>query len=110
MKGWAAISRGESTLLLAPTGSGKTLAAFLWCLNRLMFDPAPPPKERCRVVYVSPLKALAVDVERNLRAPIIGISNQAALRAESSLITPPNILVRTGDTPAAERARFLRDP
>jgi ATP-dependent helicase Lhr and Lhr-like helicase len=110
VKGWAAISGGQSTLLLAPTGSGKTLAAFLWCLNRLMFDPAPPPKERCRVVYVSPLKALAVDVERNLRAPIAGISNQAALRGESDRILIPNVLVRTGDTPAAERARFLRDP
>ena len=66
-KGWAPIARGESTLLLAPTGSGKTLAAFLWCLNRLMFEPEPSPKARCRVVYVSPLKALAVDVERNLR-------------------------------------------
>ena len=54
-KGWAPIARGESTLLLAPTGSGKTLAAFLWCLNRLMFEPEPPPKRRCRVVYGSPL-------------------------------------------------------
>ncbi len=111
VKGWAAISGGESALLLAPTGSGKTLAAFLWCLNRLMFDPAPAPKERCRVLYVSPLKALAVDVERNLRAPIAGISNQAALRGDSaSSIVIPNVLVRTGDTPASERARFQRDP
>src|SRR5262245_36098104 len=104
VKGWAAIARGESTLLLAPTGSGKTLAAFLWCLNRLMFDPAPPAKERCRVLYVSPLKALAVDVERNLRAPIAGISNQAARRGEADRALIPNILVRTGDTPAKERA------
>src|SRR5919198_5734715 len=75
--GWPAIARGESTLILAPTGSGKTLAAFLWCLNRLLFEPPPPPKERCRVLYISPLKALAVDVERNLRAPLAGIANLA---------------------------------
>ena len=64
--------------ILAPTGSGKTLAAFLWCLNRLMFAPAPPRPERCRVLYVSPLKALAVDVERNLRAPLDGIAGRRA--------------------------------
>ena len=75
--GWPAIARGESTLILAPTGSGKTLAAFLWCLNRLMFEPAPPRPSRCRVLYVSPLKALAVDVERNLRAPLAGIADVA---------------------------------
>ena len=78
--GWPAIARGESTLILAPTGSGKTLTAFLWCLNRLMFEPAPPTQERCRVLYVSPLKALAVDVERNLRAPLAGIANVARAR------------------------------
>src|SRR5574340_1306137 len=70
--GWPPIHRGESTLLLAPTGSGKTLAAFLSCIDRLMFSPEPPRKARLRVVYVSPLKALAVDVERNLRAPLAG--------------------------------------
>ena len=75
--GWPAIARGRSTLILAPTGSGKTLAAFLWCLNRLMFEPPPPRKERCRVLYISPLKALAVDVERNLQAPLAGIANVA---------------------------------
>src|SRR6188508_2927588 len=75
--GWPAIARGESTLILAPTGSGKTLTAFLWCLNRLMFEPVPPPRQRCRVLYVSPLKALAVDIERNLRAPLVGIGNVA---------------------------------
>ena len=75
--GWPAIAGGESTLILAPTGSGKTLAAFLWCLNRLMFTPAPPKASRCRVLYISPLKALAVDVERNLRAPLAGIANVA---------------------------------
>jgi ATP-dependent Lhr-like helicase len=101
------IARGASTLILAPTGSGKTLAAFLWCLNRLMFAPAPPRKERCRVLYISPLKALAVDVERNLRAPLAGIANVA--RAQGLAVTLPEITIRTGDTPPAERARFLRE-
>ena len=105
--GWPAIARGESTLILAPTGSGKTLAAFLWCLNRLMFEPAPTRKERCRVLYISPLKALAVDVERNLRAPLTGIANVAARMGVT--VTMPEIAIRTGDTPAQERARFLRD-
>ena len=104
--GWPAIARGESTLILAPTGSGKTLAAFLWCLNRLMFEPAPPPKERCRVLYISPLKALAVDVERNLRAPLAGIANIA--EAQGIPVTMPQIAIRTGDTPPQERAKFLR--
>jgi ATP-dependent Lhr-like helicase len=107
-RGWAAIAKAESTLLLAPTGSGKTLAAFLWCIDRLMFTPEPPPKQRCRVLYVSPLKALAVDVERNLRAPIAGIANAAARRGDTFRI--PAALVRTGDTPSTERARFLREP
>ena len=105
--GWPAIARGESTLILAPTGSGKTLTAFLWCLDRLMFEPAPPRKERCRVLYVSPLKALAVDVERNLRAPLAGIANIA--HAQGTAVTIPEIMIRTGDTPPQERARFLRD-
>lgn len=69
--GWAALAGGRSALLLAPTGSGKTLAAFLSALDRLMFEPAAEPG--VRLLYVSPLKALGVDVERNLRAPIAGI-------------------------------------
>jgi ATP-dependent Lhr-like helicase len=108
VKGWSAISRGESTLLLAPTGSGKTLAAFLWCLDRLMFQEAPGARQRCRVLYVSPLKALAVDVERNLRVPIAGIAEAAARAGEWCRV--PELLVRTGDTPTSERARFLRQP
>jgi len=107
-RGWPAIARGESTLILAPTGSGKTLAAFLWSLNRLMFEPVPEAQRRCRVLYISPLKALAVDVERNLRAPLAGISNVAAGRGIA--YHAPAIAVRTGDTPAAERARFQRAP
>ncbi len=75
--GWPAIARGQSTLILAPTGSGKTLTAFLWCINRLMFEAVPERNRRCRVLYVSPLKALAVDIERNLRAPLAGIANRA---------------------------------
>jgi ATP-dependent Lhr-like helicase len=106
--GWPAIGAGQSTLILAPTGSGKTLAAFLWCLNRLMFEPEPPTRERCRVLYVSPLKALAIDVERNLRAPLVGISQAAATLG--SPVRLPVIGIRTGDTPAAERARFQRHP
>jgi ATP-dependent Lhr-like helicase len=106
--GWPAIASGASTLVLAPTGSGKTLAAFLWCLNRLMFTPPPPKAARCRVLYISPLKALAVDVERNLRAPLAGIANVA--RAQEVDVTMPAIAIRTGDTPALERSRFLRDP
>jgi ATP-dependent Lhr-like helicase len=105
--GWPAIARGESTLILAPTGSGKTLTAFLWCLNRLLFEPAPPVKERCRVLYISPLKALAVDVERNLRAPLAGIANVA--NAQDVPVTIPQIAIRTGDTPASDRARFQRE-
>jgi ATP-dependent Lhr-like helicase len=106
--GWPAIARGDSTLILAPTGSGKTLTAFLWCLDRLMFSPAPPKARRCRVLYVSPLKALAVDVERNLRAPLAGIAQVADGRGDAYLA--PAIAIRTGDTPQSERARFQREP
>lgn len=107
-RGWPAIARGESTLILAPTGSGKTLTAFLWSLNRLMFEPVPDTIERCRVLYISPLKALAVDVERNLRAPLAGISNKAA--AKGIAFHSPSIAVRTGDTRASERAKFQKSP
>src|SRR6266849_4499714 len=106
--GWPAIANGDWTLILAPTGSGKTLTAFLWCLERLMFAPRPPKERRCRVVYISPLKALAVDVERNLRSPLTGIANLAAARGEA--FVTPLIATRTGDTPSSERARFLREP
>ncbi len=80
--GWAAIASGRHTLIHAPTGSGKTLAAFLWCLDRLATEPRPAPTREhpgaVRVLYVSPLKALTYDIERNLRAPLTGIALAAA--------------------------------
>src|SRR6185312_12690941 len=106
--GWPAITRGESTLILAPTGTGKTLAAFLWCLDRLMLRSTPDHQSGCRVVYISPLKALAVDVERNLRAPLAGIANVAT--RQHVAFRAPEISIRTGDTPQKERARFRRSP
>jgi len=106
--GWPAIANADSTLIFAPTGSGKTLTAFLWALDRLMFAERPPKERRCRVLYISPLKALAVDVERNLRMPLSGIAHLATERGTK--IVMPEITIRTGDTPQAERARFLRDP
>ncbi|HWA93627.1 MAG TPA: DEAD/DEAH box helicase [Terracidiphilus sp.] len=130
-QGWPVIARGESVLITAPTGTGKTLTAFLWCLDRLMLggaskafsesdrsiaDHGPSitrrgtraPRGRTRIVYVSPLKALAVDVERNLRSPLAGIASFA--RKQGIEFHEPSIAVRTGDTPQRERARFLRDP
>jgi len=107
--GWPPIARGESTLLLAPTGSGKTLAAFLCAIDRLLAQEPPREKrDRTRVLYVSPLKALAVDVERNLRAPIAGILEQA--KREGHALRAPTVDVRTGDTPAKDRARMARAP
>ena len=105
-EGWPAIARGDSTLILAPTGTGKTLTAFLWCLDRLLFRTLPTPG--CKVLYISPLKALAVDVERNLRAPLAGIAALAEQRGTP--VTPPTISIRTGDTKPNERARFKRNP
>jgi ATP-dependent Lhr-like helicase len=108
-EGWPAIARGESTLILAPTGTGKTLAAFLSCLDKLMLgDNANQAKPGCRVVYISPLKALAADVERNLRSPLAGIANMAQKANVSVRI--PEISMRTGDTSPKDRARFRRHP
>jgi ATP-dependent helicase Lhr and Lhr-like helicase len=108
VEGWPAIARGESTLILAPTGTGKTLTAFLWCLDKLMLRPSPEQQRGCRVVYVSPLKALAVDVERNLQRPLEGMT--AVARREGVAVRVPEISVRTGDTPQRDRARFRRRP
>ncbi len=107
-EGWPAISRGENTLIFAPTGTGKTLTAFLWCLDRLMLHPPRDQEEACRVIYISPLKALAVDVERNLRSPLVGIANMA--RRQGVAFHQPGISVRTGDTSQKERAQFKRHP
>ncbi|MCO6454268.1 MAG: DEAD/DEAH box helicase, partial [Pirellulaceae bacterium] len=100
---WPSIAAGENTLLLAPTGSGKTLAAFLVAIERIMFgSPAPGVK----ALYISPLKALGVDVERNLRAPIAGV--RAAASRAGAAYHDPAVAVRSGDTPADERLRLAR--
>ena len=93
-QGWPAIARGGNVLIQAPTGSGKTLAAFLYGIDRLN----PSPGHGLRLLYVSPLKALNYDVERNLRSPLAGL--------QSGL----TVGVRTGDTPADERRRMLKTP
>ncbi|MFB7826342.1 Lhr family ATP-dependent helicase [Streptomyces hydrogenans] len=106
---WRAIGAGADVLVVAPTGSGKTLAAFLASLDRLASAPAPAdPKKRCRVLYVSPLKALAVDVERNLRSPLTGIRQESVRLG----LPEPDVRVgiRSGDTPAAERRALATKP
>ncbi len=106
---WEAIAAGRHALVVAPTGSGKTLAAFLWALDRLAAaEPPDDPLARCRVLYVSPLKALAVDVQRNLRSPLTGIG-QAARRLG---LPEPDVTValRSGDTSPQERRQFARRP
>ncbi|HVH62290.1 MAG TPA: DEAD/DEAH box helicase, partial [Candidatus Dormibacteraeota bacterium] len=107
-RGWEQVAAGKHVLMAAPTGSGKTLAAFLWCLDRLASEPMPLEAERCRVLYVSPLKALAHDVDRNLRSPLVGIRRQS----EAQGLAAPDIAVaiRTGDTPADTRRSMERHP
>lgn len=104
---WPPILRGDHTLLVAPTGSGKTLAAFLVGLDRLLHRDADTPPG-VRILYLSPLKALVVDVERNLRAPLIGVQHAAARLGIP--VAPVTVDVRTGDTPPRERARQSRRP
>ncbi|MFE3933734.1 DEAD/DEAH box helicase, partial [Streptomyces goshikiensis] len=106
---WRAIGEGSDVLVVAPTGSGKTLAAFLAALDRLASVPPPAdPRKRCRVLYVSPLKALAVDVERNLRSPLTGIRQESVRLG----LPEPEIRVgiRSGDTPPAERRALSTRP
>jgi ATP-dependent Lhr-like helicase len=106
---WEAITSGSHALVVAPTGSGKTLAAFLWAIDRLATTPPPDdPNHRTRVLYISPLKALGVDVERNLRAPLVGIT-QTARRLGMS---PPDVTVgvRSGDTTSGDRRLLQRTP
>src|ERR1700729_2277976 len=106
---WRAIGKGEDTLVVAPTGSGKTLAAFLWAIDKLAAaSPPADPKRRTRVLYISPLKALAVDIERNLRAPLTGIRHAAHRLG----LDEPDIAVavRTGDTAADERRKLATKP
>ena len=106
---WRAIGKGEDTLVVAPTGSGKTLAAFLWAIDKLAAVPPPQdPKRRTRVLYISPLKALAVDIERNLRAPLTGIRHAAH---RLGLAEPDiRVAVRTGDTAAEDRRKLVTKP
>jgi ATP-dependent helicase Lhr and Lhr-like helicase len=105
---WSAIADGDNTLVIAPTGSGKTLAAFLWAIDQLAASEPRPAKAGTRVLYVSPLKALAVDVERNLRTPLTGIGRIAERRG----VPAPDISVgvRSGDTPPAQRRTLITNP
>jgi ATP-dependent Lhr-like helicase len=107
-KGWPAIADGDHTLILAPTGSGKTLAAFLWGIDRLMGEPPPDKERRTRLLYISPLRALAVDVEKNLRAPLAGI--RLAAERMGLDVHEPTVGIRTGDTASDERRRLVRQP
>src|SRR5882762_5869837 len=105
---WSAIADGDNTLVVAPTGSGKTLAAFLWAIDQLASTEARPAAAGTRVLYVSPLKALAVDVERNLRTPLAGVGRVA----ERHGVPGPEISVgvRSGDTPPARRRELITRP
>ncbi|GGH41693.1 ATP-dependent helicase [Microbacterium album] len=105
---WEAISQGRHALVVAPTGSGKTLSAFLWAIDRVFREKTPDAGEGTRILYVSPLKALGVDVERNLRSPLVGISQAARrLGLEAPDVT---VGVRSGDTPSSDRQRLVRHP
>ena len=108
VEGWPAIAAGDHTLVCAPTGTGKTLAAFLWAIDRLMAQGQAASDSGTRVLYVSPLRALAVDVEKNLRAPLHGI--QLAAERLGTTVHVPTVGVRTGDTSADQRRRLVRHP
>jgi len=114
--GWPAIQRGEHTLILSPTGSGKTLAAFLWGIDELYREAAgrtgsekgERQEKGVRLLYVSPLKALNNDVERNLRAPLAGIGRVA--KEQGAPLPPLSVTVRTGDTPQSARQQMVKHP
>ena len=115
---WKAIARGENAFVIAPTGSGKTLAAFLWAIDALMGEKARVAEtgekwvRGVRVLYVSPLKALGADVDRNLQGPLSAISELAAVESARRGAKAPEIrtAMRTGDTPADERRKIARNP
>ncbi len=114
VQGWPVIAAGHHALITAPTGSGKTLAAFLWAIDRLLAaSPAMAPDGKAGpagvgVLYISPLKALVYDIERNLRAPLAGVARAA--EGLGLAVTVPRVDIRTGDTPQQERARQLKEP
>src|SRR5262252_11074352 len=107
--GWPRIAAGDDVLIAAPTGSGKTLAAFLACLDELVRRGLERPLgDGTSILYVSPLKALSNDVHRNLEAPLAELATYAAVRGER--FPDIRVAVRTGDTPAGERAKLARRP
>src|SRR4051812_26869105 len=106
IEGWPAIASGKNTLIFAPTGSGKTLAAFLACLDHLWRNPRRA--KGVRILYVSPLKALNQDVERNLGVPLDGILETAERRGEP--LQRLSVAVRSGDTSASDRQKIARRP